>query len=416
LLAKAGPKAEPISLNLIASLRHPERKASVATVAFSPDGARLFTAGYPTGIVQVWDLASKKEVRRIDTPPGYRSSAQYALLTPDWKKLYVPVDKRSVKQFERDGKKRYRVEYAGKTRVWDVASGKEKDPLRPAKGSAPVYAKLAPDGRFLVCIEQYGYESGESEKVVSVVWDLETGKKRKLCDGFAVPSFSPDGRTVVVSLQDFEARTSTVKLLELATGKELARLDCPDTDRHFSVGPVSPDGAVVAVHLGGKKGAPTEVWFLDARTLDQRGKCVGKGDPEGYGWSAGVFTPDGKRFVTLDGAGSVLLWDVAGQRVERTLPAGGYPPRSRLAVSPDGKTLAIGWTPKVGEKERVREPEPEDLPQPRVSLIDLSGKTPSRVLVAPHGYLGGLTFSPDGKLLAFGGAGAVHLFDLTLGR
>ena len=55
---------------------------------------------------------------------------------------------------------------------------------------------------------------------------------------------------------------------------------------------------------------------------------------------------------------------------------------------------------------------PEDLPQPRVSLIDLLGRRAPRVLVAPHGYPGAVTFSPDGKTLAFGGGGAVHLFDL----
>jgi hypothetical protein len=48
-----------------------------------------------------------------------------------------------------------------------------------------------------------------------------------------------------------------------------------------------------------------------------------------------------------------------------------------------------------------------------VSLIDLAGDAPPRVLVAPHGYVGGLAFAPDGKTLAFGGGGAVHLFDLT---
>jgi hypothetical protein len=48
-----------------------------------------------------------------------------------------------------------------------------------------------------------------------------------------------------------------------------------------------------------------------------------------------------------------------------------------------------------------------------VSLIPLDGSAPPRVLVAPHGYVGDLAFSPDGRMLAFGGAGAVHLFDLT---
>jgi hypothetical protein len=31
----------------------------------------------------------------------------------------------------------------------------------------------------------------------------------------------------------------------------------------------------------------------------------------------------------------------------------------------------------------------------------------------PHGHMGGLASSPDGKLLAAGGAGAVHLFDMS---
>ena len=46
-------------------------------------------------------------------------------------------------------------------------------------------------------------------------------------------------------------------------------------------------------------------------------------------------------------------------------------------------------------------------------LFDLTGKAAPRTLVARHGFTGGVAFSPDGKQLAFGSSGGVHLFDLT---
>jgi WD40 repeat protein len=412
---KAGPQTEPSASNLIGTLVHPERKANVCQVEFSPDGTRLFTAGYPSGILQVWDVASMRQVRRIDSPAGYRSSADYACLTPDWKTVYVPVEKRSVKSFEKNGKKSRRVEEAGKIQAWDVYSGKQKEPLSVTKESAPVYAKLAAGGRFLICIERPSYDSTDNRvKDATVVWDLTTGKKWKLCDGFAVPSFSPDGNSVVVNITDYEAKTSFVKVLELGSSKQLAEVHCPDKERNFSVGPISLDGSVVSVNLGGKKAAPLEIWFLDARTLEHRGKLVGKGDPERYGWGTGKFTPDSKRFIALDGAGNALVWNVAAGKLERTVPFGGDHAAWMLAISPDGHTAAVGWAPK-GDKatENAREPDPQDLPQPRVSLIALDRPTAPRVLVAPHGYVGGVAFSPNGKTLAFGSSGGVHLFDLT---
>jgi WD40 repeat protein len=131
------------------------------------------------------------------------------------------------------------------------------------------------------------------------------------------------------------------------------------------------------------------------------------------GSGRGLFTPDGKNYVLLDGVGNALLWDVAGRKLERTLPLGGGRPSGRLAISPDGKTLVAGWRPEADpEVEDAPWPDPQNLPQPRVSLLDLSGNAPPRVLVAPHGYVGAIAFSPDGNLLAFGGAGAIHLFDL----
>ena len=65
--------------------------------------------------------------------------------------------------------------------------GKEKEPLKPASGTAPVHAKLAPGGQFLVCVERASYDSDQRSQDTTVVWNLATGKKWKLCDGFAVP-------------------------------------------------------------------------------------------------------------------------------------------------------------------------------------------------------------------------------------
>lgn len=407
--AKAGAVTETVTPGLRATLVHPDRKASVPTVKFSADGARLFTAGYPSGVVQIWDVAARKEVRRIDSPRGYRGSADYALLTPDWKTLYVPVEVRKVERGEKDGKPFVRVAHSGEVRVWDLATGDEKPPLKPPPGHSPSFAKLSPDGRFVAVVEMPSRDADDrTTKPVTALFTVATGERRKLCDGYAFPVFTPDGTRVAVAVSDNEK--GTLRVFDTATAKEVATLDAPDKERRFSPTGFSADGSVLAVGVSGKKGAAGEMWFLDAKTLADRGKFVGKPDPDRFGFGGGQFTPDGTRYVVLEGT-RVHVWDMAARKVVRTAEVENS---WYSAVSADGKTLAVAWMPKLPEgMERVREPDPADLPQPRVTLIDLAGSAATRTLVCPHGYVGGLAFSPDGKTLAFGTAGGVHLLDLT---
>ena len=412
---KSAAKVEPVTGALVATLVHPDRKASVWTVAYSADGTRLFASGYPSGVVQIFDTTNHKELRRIETPPGYRGSAEYALRSPDWKTLYVPVEVRKVKSVEKNGKQVTRIEYSGSIRVWDLTTGEEQAALQPPAGSSPTFAKLSRDGKTLVCVERPSYDADPDSippSDTTVVWDLTTRTRRKLGDGFRVPVFSPDSKTLAVQDRDYETKTSRVCLIDLATFKELARLDCPEKDRYFSLNGFSSDGAVVSLSLGGKKGAPREVWFRDTKTLADRGRFVTDGDPDRYGWGGGTFTPDGTRYVILGAKDKAAVWNIGAQKVERTLevPSSAW----MLAVSPDSKTLAVPWAPKSDlDDSRVREPDPQDYPQPRVTLFDLTGAAAPRTLIVRHGYTGGIAFSPDGKALAFGTSGGVHLFDLT---
>jgi WD40 repeat protein len=84
-------------------------------------------------------------------------------------------------------------------------------------------------------------------------------------------------------------------------------------------------------------------------------------------------------------------------------PSEEYP----IAASPDGKLIAAGDAVLINGSDR------------KVRLIDLATQKEIRRLELPggeHDALSGLTFSPDGKLLAWVGVGQIHLFDAATGK
>jgi WD40 repeat protein len=408
-----GFKEEPVSNNLIASIIHPDHLAAVWNVEFSSDGSKLFTTGYPSGIVQIWDLSSKTELRRIGTPPGPRSFANYALLTPDWKTLFVPMQKRTLNRIEQDGKRINLIEFTGSIRVWDVSSGREKQSIRSSKDTGPGKTTLSSTGRFLIWSESISHESSKPQPAaVTVVQELQSGHKWKLSDEPITYSVSRDEKTVIVGVYKTKSSSPSIKLLNLMNGKELARIAHPRLNQDFSIGPISPDGKLVAILLGSELGEPLETWLLDTRTLSLQGKLLGAAKPNVAPMGGGIFNKDGSRFIRNDGQGNVLSWNVATNKLESTFAFGGMV--RRPVLSPDGNLMAVAWMPPIDpELAENLDIDPQDLPQPRLTLIDLNGKRPQRVLVAPHGFLGDVAFSPDGKLLACGSAGAVHIFDLS---
>jgi WD40 repeat protein len=398
-------RPEPVSPRLLRSLVHPERKAVVSTVRFSPDGRRLFAAGYPSTILQFWDVAGGKELRRIDGTPAYRSTAEYALLPDDWSAVFVPWEKQKIVRFERNGQADTRKELDGGVTAYDAATGRPRPGLKAAAGHSAVTADLSPDGQRLVVLERPSSGRGEQKPDQVVLWDVPAGTRRVIGEGYPMAAFTPDSRRIALALS--ASPVSTLKLFD-RYGSALAELARVKGER-LTWPRVSPDGRRLAVEQGAGRidlPATIRVWDLETRKELAAFRSAGNSPFRDF-----AFSPDGNRLAAADYDGGLRVWDVATGKPVREAPATGMVLR-HVAFAPDGARLAVLGQPKWDPKE-FAEPDALDLPQPRVLLFDLRAPAVGpEVIVCPHGYLGGLAYSPDGRTLAVGGA-AVHLFDVA---
>jgi RNA polymerase sigma factor (sigma-70 family) len=113
-----------------------------------------------------------------------------------------------------------------------------------------------------------------------------------------------------------------------------------------------------------------------------------------------LVSPDGKTLVSKSSQGerTTAVWDLATGRLRYQLP-GHWGDNRAVAISPDGKTLAVGM-------DNV------------ITLHDLASGRELRKSTSPIGETSGLAFAPDGKTLASGHTKgeAVLLWDVARGE
>jgi RNA polymerase sigma factor (sigma-70 family) len=262
------------------------------------------------------------------------------------------------------------------------------------------------------------------------LWEVATGKEllrlRELGEVHAV-AFSPDGKTLASG-----SAGNAVRLWDVATGKVL--LQFQGHQRAVRSVAFAPDGKRLASASDDKT-----VLLWDPTTGQQVGRLSGH-QGEVY---AATFAGDGKTLVSGSKDGTLRLWDVATAQELRQFtgqPGGNY----CTALSPDGKILALGgdyrdrtvwlWETATGKgvhqlrghvngaQSVAFSPDGKGLASAGwhgddvIRLWDIATGKEIRQC-KPNLASGTLAFSPDGKILASAGMNhSIQLWDVATGK
>jgi RNA polymerase sigma factor (sigma-70 family) len=224
-----------------------------------------------------------------------------------------------------------------------------------------------------------------------LLWDADTGRKRRVFEGAGNVAFVARGKQIVVSQAG-----PRYLLYDVASGERLRTFETADkgADRH-PLFVVSLDERLLA---GIGAGGDVRVWEIG--TGKEAGRVAGVGEP----LLSLAFLPDGKTLVTsATGRRPLTFWDVKTGKETGTLADARPDPPRYVAVSPDGKRVAtVGTAPgslTLWDRESGRSLWKDEWQEQRV-----------RSSARP-------VFSPDGRALAASGfGGCIQLWDVATGK
>jgi WD40 repeat protein len=326
---------------------------SVVSLAFSPDGKRLATAGADY-TVRVWDITRQ----------------------PD--RVQFPAES-TILGFTADGNN-LRTLSGKQLRVRDMETGQIEKSVELSE--APSRPVVSPDGRCL---------AGSCADGKTKAWNIQTGKGLfAIRGGLAI--FSPDGKHLVTALGDqggFSQEPSVVKLWDAATGKELATLQRHEW-RIFNLQFTADGKRLVSASADGS----VKVW-------DMEGNRELRDFRADFDMNSAAFalSPDGKQLAGI-GEGprplqpAVRVYELETGKEIAVLTGHRLPVRC-LAYSPDGKRLASG-----GQDEEIK-------------LWDIATGQALLSLPEQSGHIQSLVFSPNGHRLAASSPNGITIWDAT---
>jgi WD40 repeat protein len=472
---EADTAADPLPAGAVARLGscRLQQGASVYSVAFSPDGRQVLSAG-TNGVIRFWNVRTGREegtiagnARNLST--RFLANGQEVVSGGDdirfWERLTgretrrISADEEPVRSIDFSPDEAVIAGLGNDVRIWEVNSGK----LLRRFGAGAYTARLSPTGKTLATASLTGpiqvWEVATGKQLLSMegdgdrirdlryspngqylasggethvwLWDAATGKKVQQFLGHEklvlALAFAPNGKTLATGSED-----ETIRLWDVASGKELQTIK-GHVNAVLALA-FSPDGKILA--SGGFDHA-VHLWDVatGAAVLPQQGHQAPV--------SSVVFSPDGTRLYSASEDRTVRSWDVGtGKEVgEFTGHQGAV---HHLAVPADGSKLAsltgsgsdrfttiwntetrhllsqprlanacilsLAFSPDSKQLDvAVGQPHLDRLERCRLFLLDATTGKENRTCAGPASDVRKVIFSPDGKRLV-----SVGILDSTI--